>query len=917
MGEEEEDYDSQESFRDTASYHKSSARSWPATRAHNGARTEHRDLPSLVRRMRTGKRSAWDELNFQSDVAELNPDARRLVDEPEKKCDFSYWGELLEFRQRIYGAQGVREVWRGIQAREIDLPTSGRNADALWGTFLRHKDMFEDILVYATSLRRRTGRTYEHLYENIVGHYLSTNNPRSAHIWHRRLKDDFIAPDGALSRLAPKAARSMSSLDVFRRIYLDSKDRHVYDSLVSALCEQGQYDAAMQWHSFLIKNRDYPSKASASKPMMRHFVAYGNRLSLGHVADITKGIATDEAVTSKTPIFQGGKMVGDDRFSREMMNRLLGRTHAVEPKVLDDKFCARLFATRAFTIDIVISGLGMLGVEEIGPLALRELAVRAETPEGTLQKLEQLKASGISIRQSVFSSAVVKFAAEDRTQLLDSVLSTDQHPDVFEDQELQKTLLSSYIKAQDWPNVHLTLGILTVLHSEPFKESWNLLLRNHSQHSDHATLIQVLEDMRMSRIRITSQSFTSLYQHRLRPRRPGQRPATQGRAGDDLLLITNVWRSALESGRSLHPLRWREILKRFGMTGRFEELSRLTHWMITWYSTRGSGTTKALPVPEIEYGAPSLRSNLATYNPLSRRTQALDKIFTIGLLNAMVAWGFNAGFMSVQRQYERRLGWAEQQQRQRQRQHQYSTLSRSSRSTSDQASQLGVTHDDFSISPPHDNISPTTSLVTPTTSASPLVSTHSLSKPTTIIPLRRVSPTSLPHLSGLRLLQSLRARGVYVQTSTVRYALRQRLWILFGPGRSAVRFNRRARLLNPYSIEHFVVGAEKLWGGSLFGLPEELLQRLQEHESERKRGVADAKVRLALRAELLFRLFGARPVIKKRRNARVDERIWTKVLERRIFRFKEDERRKGILPRKRVREPTRLGERQGSRAQGA
>jgi len=99
--------------------------------------------------------------------------------------------------------------------------------------------------------------------------------------------------------------------------------------------------------------------------------------------------------------------------------------------------------------------------------------------------------------------------------------------------------------------------------------------------------------------------------------------------------------------------------------------------------------------------------------------------------------------------------------------------------------------------------------------------------------------------------------------------------------------------LNPYSLEHFVAGAERLWGEALFGLSEELLGRLREG-GKRKGAAVDEKGRVAVRAELLFRLFGARPVIKKMRNRRIDERVWGKVLERRVFSLSADRaKRKG------------------------
>src|SRR2546429_6110405 len=59
-----------------------------------------------------------------------------------------------------------------------------------------------------------------------------------------------------------------------------------------------------------------------------------------------------------------------------------------------DEFCARLFATTAFGVDFILQGMQMIGVDEVGPLALRELAIREENCDSVSNRLAQLSYVG-------------------------------------------------------------------------------------------------------------------------------------------------------------------------------------------------------------------------------------------------------------------------------------------------------------------------------------------------------------------------------------------------------------------------------------------------------------------------------------------------------------------------------------------
>ncbi|TKA78748.1 hypothetical protein B0A49_04699 [Cryomyces minteri] len=588
----------------------------------------------------TSRRFMFDRMRFESDVATSIGTGNRLVDKLETKNDLELWHHLLEFRKRLDGTEGIRDIWSGMKRRNVDLPISGTHANYMWETFLtagfEQTDLLESVYKYAVDLRHRKDDVYEPLYESIVGHMLRTKSPHT-YGWHRRMLDQYPPREGYVKRLAKGAAHSKNSPGVFKRIYLESDERDVYDTLIISLCDRGAFHEARQWHKYLIKHDDPPSAAMAPKLTMKHIALGYHRQPPVPRHDNAPTINTTARLELR-----------NKRFSREMMSGVVGESHGVAPKELDDAFCARLFATKALSIDFVIRGLGMFGVESIGPMAMRELAGRAQTSALIFSKITALEEAGISIGQSVFSRAVKRAAQGGRTEVLHYLLHSDQHPDVFEDRTLQEELLHKSIAIKDWQQVHRTLVVLTVFHSDPDKEAWNLLLQSHIQQPDWETLVQVLEDMRMHGINANRKSLSALHAHCLRLRQPGKRPQSVAVHQDDLRLVTNVFLAHLQAGRELHPLRWREVLRRFGMSGRFEELERLSLWLAAWYSPSTALERRLRAVTA--YGVPPNPRDTASYRlkslPSSHSDHPLRQIFDPSFQRAVVAWGFKTSVPS-------------------------------------------------------------------------------------------------------------------------------------------------------------------------------------------------------------------------------------------------------------------------------
>ncbi|EKG15191.1 hypothetical protein MPH_07638 [Macrophomina phaseolina MS6] len=571
---------------------------------------------------------AFRSFNTASSAASLAP-SEQTGRNPEDKT-LERWVEVLQFHQRLYGNDGVKRVWKELRAGRVDLPTTGPWARPLWETFLAHDDLIDDVIAYAEDSKSRTSSFYEPLYESVIGRCFVKRKHRDVYRWHAKLASTFPPGYGALRRISSKIEGSRASISAFRYIYTRNDQRDVYDTLITNLCNGNRWSAALQCHSVLITRGDFPS-GTAMDPSLASVWENLLRTAGKRRMEDESGDGTQDPVGLT--------------FSRETMNRVLGEVHGVEPKKLDDHFCARIFATKAFSIDVIIRGLGMFGVDEIGPVALREMASRTVDAERICYNINKLNEAGISIGKSVYSQALQKFAEDGRQDLINSLLSTDQHPDALEDTALQRKLLSSFIEKGDWNEAHRTLAILTVFHRDPAREQWNMLVQKLSTLRDIEKLCKVLEDMQSRRVALTEGSMAALQVYQLRPRKPGNRPVMRGPGYNDTTLIANIWRSTLVSGGHVDPRRWAELFRRFGMTECFDDVVKLALWLADWYSQNGSSGKSSSLDRILENGKSRSSVVHLAMKPTDPR-HPLRKIFSDKQLRAFIAWGIRRAFIT-------------------------------------------------------------------------------------------------------------------------------------------------------------------------------------------------------------------------------------------------------------------------------
>lgn len=701
------------------------------------------------------KLTTWEELWFQSDVNDDNPATSvRLVDYPEHRANFHLWIALLEFRQRVDGSQGIASIWRGIIGRRIHLPVDGPQAETLWRAFtalgLEDPPVLWQVYRYANKLYAQTGTRWPGLYKTVVGHFLPSD-PKKGWKWHRLLEKPHRPRPDDLDFIFNQALQSEMALRVFRRIYLELDVRTLYDSIITRLCDLGLYSTAQKWHKTLMKMQDLPSSSTVVEPLIQHLSLDGQSIDVNRVIRSLIDAAVPLTVSTS-------KALRDNRvISREIMSLMLGRTHLIAPKHFKDEFWARLFATKALSVSTVLNGLRVLGFETIGPLSMREIGLRDATPRAVALRMDLLENLGISIGKSVFSILVRKFALEDKAKMLSDLLSSDKHPDVFEDFVLQQSLLASYLKTQNRPQYDITMAALTAYaEGHGAVRTWNLVLQSHLRERNFQAAAKTLEDMRIERVLVTTRSCRLMRSQILRYRKRGKRPVSHPGHYDDLELLINLWQGILRSGRPVRPIAWREVLRRLGQTNRLDEVEKLALWLTAWYSPQGSENARARLSPFLSFARRGHNDPVPEDLPPPHPRHPYSIIFSTLQQEAIVAWGFRNIGVNAPKKEHREWTW------------------------------------------------------------------------------------------GLRLLSKLRNRGVVVHISTVRRVLQQRLTILYGPGRSAVRANRLARAKNPFSLEAVLAQTSAIWGPSIQEMSQESLLVGRRGRRVRLTRMARSKRRLRL-----------------------------------------------------------------------
>lgn len=585
----------------------------------------------------TYRLETFEQYQYESDLEAPAFQGPRLVDDPTYTQDWALWLELIVFRRRHHGAEGTTAIYKEIFQRDLRLPTLGIVANQLWDLLIRagfyDSRLLEETITYAIHLKRSTRRSWRDLYYGIVSVALK-KDPTSVYSWHLKIRNDFPPSLGDYKKLF-RNSLDWGSSGYFRDLYRDTPLIGIYRTVIWHLCKSQLYDEALEWHDLLCDGGDFPARFTDIKPLLDHLVYIGDGYRLENIVK-----ALTEAKVAVSNVAENF-VRRNAAVSREIMNRHLGEVHGVGPKHLSDNFCARLFATRLFSVDTIISGLQMMAVEAIGPLSLREIAVRDNCDPGAIcHHTDILKKAGISLNNSVFCTLVRSLALENKRGILKSIVECDLHPDTFADFGLQEHLLAQYFKENDLMKIERTFAVLTTGSSVKDLQmvKMNLILRCQVTLGRREKVLAMLEGLKRMGIPVSARSSRHLRVCWLSRRRVGRGPDKT----DELSILIQASRMTMQSGRFVPLLAWREILRRLGMARRLTEFENLALWLVEWYSSPAAEASLPKRILLSSHSSQTLTKDyiLPQKSPNRDPKRSFNVLFTIAAQHAIVAWGF-------------------------------------------------------------------------------------------------------------------------------------------------------------------------------------------------------------------------------------------------------------------------------------
>ena len=579
----------------------------------------------------------FEQHGYESDLEAPALQGLRLVDDPSYTQDWDLWLELIVFRKRHHGAEGTMAIYKEIFRRGLRLPTLGTVAGQLWDLLIRagyyEPAFFEEIVTYARQLKRSTGRSWPGMYYGIVS-VAFKKDPGSVYRWHMKLREDFSPSLGDYKKIFTLSLDRGSSAH-FRDLYKDTPLVGMYRTVIWQFCKLQMYDEALKWHDLLYAAQDYPARLTDIKPLLDHlaYVADGPRLERIFTALAKVKVGFSEVAETRIP--------RDAVISPEIMNRQLGEVHGIGPKHLSDSFCARLFATRFFSVDTIISGLHIMAAEVIGPLSFREIALRDNCDPGAIcDHIDALKTAGISLDNSLFCTLVRSLAVENKRKLLQCIVNCDLHPDTFSDFDLQERLLAQYYDEKDMMQIDRTLAILTTGCSAKDLQMvrMNLILRCQITLRKREKVLATLGQLKHMDIPLTARSSRHLRVCWLSRRQVG-------RGADEtceLAILIKASQMAMESGSFVPIISWREIMRRLGMAGLLTQFENLALWLVDWYSSPAAKAALPKRVLLSRHSGQALIGGHVSPEKLSSRDpqRLLSALFTTSAQHAIVAWGF-------------------------------------------------------------------------------------------------------------------------------------------------------------------------------------------------------------------------------------------------------------------------------------
>ena len=361
---------------------------------------------------------------------------------PEFKRDPSIWNKLYRSAQEQNGKDGVKDVWEAFTEYPIhEVPV------------LYDLDIWKDL----------------------SGSQLID--------YMRKLNDAGIQPPkGSLKKIGFEHHNlefiSVTEEELVEAAILDfdvKLPENMYSILVPRLCANGDVHLALKWHRKLIAKGDPPRRGQDVEKLRQMLI---EKRLWGASLEVNKSVVA-EKVDVILPSTSPAQAEDDRRKALQSFISELDKRVGIAPFTpeIEDRTCARFFATSFFSVEFVMEGMSLFGLTKFGSLSIREIVKR--TIRGnhcdaclTQQYFARMQKLGLYC-DTRYGRLLEHLSKEGKEILLHSIVTSNFHPDMYDDFKFQESLLRSY----DMTVVERTRAVLYFEMEEREPEIRNMMLR--------------------------------------------------------------------------------------------------------------------------------------------------------------------------------------------------------------------------------------------------------------------------------------------------------------------------------------------------------------------------------------------------------------------------------------------------------
>ena len=565
-------------------------------------------------------------------MADVSSLGMKLVDEPRLRGNFHLWWSLLGFKRRVYSDSGVKNVWKGLRIRSVDLPVRGSHATLIWQIFLKtgfqDEDFLEEVWEYIKDLDTRN-RRWAGVYQLIVGHFLVIDASK-ARIWHKRLYPRHAPPFWpAFMRGVLK--QGVEAHIVLREIHaVIERPAGLYGSIIPFLCSMGLFTEAMKWHRHCISFDDLPGNTATADKLIEWTAKYGSlqEMSMLMLSFIQMGVRVKESSLIALIISRPKKL--------EALGFILAQANRVDRSVMGDRFWAVVLRQVQLGTSVIFRCMQAFG---------GGLSVGRRTVEALKKRMDYSREKALSLLAEfgMRVQGVEVVSNAEPSELVGRLVQQVGARGLVGTEELE-FLLKESLDTHNWEMFDQALSLPSP--GGPTAKVYDLVLQSQLRRGTLGDAINLLDHMRKSSISISSTSLRLLVKAILPPRKRAKNPNTMsGFTNDNLIDLIGILTSLLRSGlTNLEPALWREIFKRLGMKRRLSDLETLALGLVEWYHPARSQITRhrfsilKFDLPEALTSHPDLQSTpgIPPLSPLG----PLRLLFPPQFIHAIIQWGF-------------------------------------------------------------------------------------------------------------------------------------------------------------------------------------------------------------------------------------------------------------------------------------